>query len=318
MGRSLLMRKTRGTKWNDTSIEIAMSFVDPNQVEFSKNPINVGTGKEGISENPRFGRLNLSYSYKLANIFFRQVGSEFGCREGLTRSLREVNRKIRDKNSVILVKEKVTHGSKNLTYRDIFKEGWKSFVKEFLSHSNIDEDFIEMFTLTNTTGGTASFPLTRYQKLTDFTVASALVGLIRNCQIFTGGNKGEFRSYEEIIIELVDGLNQAWKISGNTDNPYSRNQSKYHLHSSNVVFWHVLHYIDLMKAISKFNPANTPNGPNTFISGYLDGVVQAIYKADKEQIEKMLYLLGGAGSEIVARFSSSIRTVILDRAKEIK
>ncbi len=318
MGRSLLMRKNRGTSWNDTSIEIAMSFVDPHKVEFSKNPINAGTKKEGTFDNPRMGRLNLSYNYKLANIFFQQIGSEFGCREGLTRSMRDANRKIRDKNSVILIKEKVTHGNKNLTYRGIFKDGWNSFVREFLSHSNIDENFIEMFALTNTVGTIASFPITRYQKLTDYTLASALVGLIRNCTIFTGGTKGKFRSYEEIIIELINGLNQAWKVSGATDNPYSRNRSKYHLHSSNVVLWHILHYLDMMKSIPKSNPASTPNGPSTFVSSYLDGVVKAIHMADKEQIERMLDLLGGANSEIVVRFSSSIRAVILDKAKEIK
>ena len=317
MGRSILLRKNRGTSWDETAIEIVMSFVD-DTVEFSKNPINARTGRVCTDEKPRFSRLNLSYTYKLANIFFQQVGSEFGCREGLTRSMRTINGKIRDKNSVVVVKERVTHSGKNITHKSVFKDGWKSFVKDFLSHSNIDEDFIEMFTMLNSTGNIVSFPLTRYQKLTDSTVASALVGLIRNCTIFTGGTKGEFRSYEEVIRELVGALEYAWEHNLLTDNPYSNNRSKYHLHSSNVVLWHVLHYLDMMKLISKSNPANSPNGPNTFISGYLDGIVNAICKADKEQAEEMLDLLGGVDSEIVARFSTSIRIAMLDKAKEIK
>lgn len=310
MGRTLLLTRDARTKWGKTAEQIALSFVDSN-VRLPDNPINPRTNeKYKYDPLPRMGRFNLMYGYKLAQIQFSQIHGVFNCREGLTRNLQDSQGTLSSPRSIIIVKESLTnYSAPSKKRRELFKEHWASFVKEFLACSNIGEGLTEKFALLDSNSSAVCFPVTGKQRLTMGTIGSTLVGLIRNNSIFL--SEDGFRNYEEVIIEMVNALTEAWEIGRKTG---KRSPATYYIHTSNVTLWHILHYLDMMKDVGRVNADRYPNGPNNFITYNSDGIARAIGKTSKTTMAKMLELLGGADALIIDRFTANIRTAILDKA----
>jgi hypothetical protein len=313
MGRTLLLRKDRGTVWDEDAKSIAFSYIDP-KAQLTQNPINPRTKRPFTHDPPKIGSLNLQYSYKLARVFFNQIGSEFGCREGLTRDMQNAQRRLRTKDSILLVKEQI------VPQEDKFHSYWKEFMKEFLSCLGVEDNVVENFALTSSSTRMVCFPIDARQRVTDGTIASAVVGLIRNADIFIKRKNSRrlgYRTYKEVIKEMIDELESKWKHNKRNNTSV---RIKYPIHTSNVAFWHVLHYIGLMPSISKRTTSsrNNSNGPHTFVGTYHGPISRAITGSNKEQINDLLEFVGGADAEFTRVLPSTIRAAILDRARKTK
>jgi hypothetical protein len=304
MGRILRLTKNSGARWGKSAESIAQSFVTNSKMKNLKSL----HGNSIVHKEIAYGALG-GVGYKIGNTSFSGTGSQFGCREGLTRDMQNLNRNLAGKDNILVIRNKMP--IQQVTYKEMFMEGWKDFLKDFLSHIDMSEDLIDKFGIYSKSPARISFPLNHNQSRTLGTVASALILLTRNPVAFCRdrGKKG-LRNHRELIQEFVnDKLDAAGgrKAGLRTTMRYARN-------GSNYILWHLLYYFDLMPSISKIWVGNTPNGPDTFVTFGTARIASAIEKLDKNQREDFFDLVGGEDSAVVRGFPSSVRLAIQDVA----
>lgn len=307
MGRILKITKNANVRWdNQNNRGIVESFVTGS---YMKN-VRYGNGRAVFQEKANFHSLGVNgNTYALGTTKFIGVGNTFGCREGLTRDMQRVNPRLSAKNSVLVVRDKMP--VQQTTYREMFKEGWKDFLEDFLGHIDVSRKLVELCGMYNDSPGKISFPITSRQSSTLSTVSAALILLTRNATVFCRGRgqKG-LRNYKEVIEELVDdqlGKANRRKNGLSAGGKYTRN-------GANFVLWNLLFYFDLLPIISKDWRTNMPNGPDTFVAFGARRIANEIVGLNTENKEEFFDMLGGIDSPIIRSFPSSINLAIRDMA----
>ncbi len=307
MGRILKVVKHGNGRWGKDSRSIIESFVT-NSVMKKVKYGNGGLFHKEIS----FSRIgNRNTPYIVGSTKFYGVGNSFGCREGLTRDMRNQNSSL-TKNSVLVVRHKMP--VQQITYRKMIEDGWVDFLKEFLGILDVDKKLIEMCGIYKSEGNPQiSFPITKSQTTTLNTVAATLIMLIRNPSVFcrNRGKKG-MRNHREVIEELVH--DQLTKLSRTT---YNSSRKRYTHNTANFVLWNILFYLDLLPTISKNWGGNMPNGPETFVVYGATRIGTALRSLNENERENFFDLLGGKKSPIIRSFPSSISLAIEDMAAGI-
>ncbi len=307
MGRILKITKQSNVRWdNQNNRGIVESFVNGS---YMKN-VRYGNGRAIFQEKANFHSLGINgNTYALGTTKFIGVGNTFGCREGLVRDMQRANTRLSAKNSVLIVRDKMpVH---QVTYREMFKEGWVDFLEDFLSHIDVSRKLVELFGMYNDSPGKISFPVTSKQSSTLSTVSSALILLTRNPTVFCRdrGKKG-LRNYKEVIEELVHdhiGKSNRRKNGLAAGGAYTRN-------GANFILWNLLFYFDLLPIISKDWRTNVPNGPDTFVVYGARRIANEIAGLNKENKEEFFDMLGGIDSPIIRGFPSSINLAVRDMA----
>ena len=307
MGRILKITKLGNVRWdNKNNRGIVESFVTGS---FMEN-VRYGNGTAIFAEKANFHSLGMSgKTYALGTTKFIGVGNTFGCREGLTRDMQRVNPRLSAKNSVLVVEDKMP--LQQISYREMFKEGWKDFLEDFLGHIDVSRTIIELCGMYQVSPSKISFPITSRQSSTLSTVSAALILLVRNPTVFCRdrGKKG-LRNYKEVIEELVhDQLGKSTRrkngLSGG--GRYTRN-------GANFVLWNLLFYFDLLPTLSKNWGTNMPNGPDTFVAYGARRIANEVVKLNTEKKEEFFDMLGGVDSPIIRSFPSSVNLAIRDMA----
>ena len=309
MGRILKVVKHGNGRWGKDAKSIIESFVTNSTMK----KVKYGSGASYAYKETRFSAIgSRNTPYRIGATKFYGVGNSFGCREGLTRDLRNQNGSL-SKNSVLVVKHKMP--VQQVTYRTMIEDGWVDFLKEFLGVLDVDKKLIELCGIYKSDGqAQISFPLTKTQGATLSTVAGALVMLIRNPSVFcrSRGKKG-MRNHREVIEELVhDQLAKRGRIKMGV---YSR--KGYTHNTANFVLWNILFYLGLLQTISKNWRVNMPNGQETYVVYGSERIANALMSLNENERENFFDLLGGKNSPIIRSFPSSISLAIEDMAAGI-
>lgn len=304
MGRMLKITKHGNARWGKDAESIAKSFVTNSVLR----NVKWTTANSVAFEETNYSSLGTGSGYKIGNTKFVRIGNEFGCREALTRDVQNQARYL-TKNNFLVIRNKMP--IQQITYRKMFEDGWKDFLKDFLSHVDMNNTLIDIAGIYTPHATKISFPLDQKQSITMGTLASSLILLVRNPVIFCRdrGKKG-LRNYREVIQELVwDKLEIQKKRSRGL-----RVHSRYSRNSTNFILWHLLYYFDLMSNVSKGWRFSSPNGPDTYVTYGARKIANTIVKLNKDQREDFFDILGGKDSPVIRSFPSSVTTAIQDMA----
>lgn len=308
MGRILKVVKHGNGKWGKDARSIVESFV----TDSTMKKVKYGGSKNYHHKETRFSLIGGRSPYSIGSTKFYGVGSSFGCREGLTRDLRNQSGSL-DKNSVLVVRHKIP--IQQITYRKMFEDGWVYFLKDFLGVLDVSDELIELCGIYKSNPHPEiSFPVTKSQSVTLNTVAATLVMFIRNPSIFcrNRGKKG-MRNHREVIEELMH--DKLTKLARAKAGVYSR--GGYTHNTANFILWNILFYLDLLPAISKNWVGNMPNGPETYVVYGARRISNALKSLDDAGKKEFFDLLGGEDSQIIRSFPSSISLAIRDMATGI-